>query len=219
MADLYVEEIRKVRPHGPYRLAGWSFAGLIVFEMAKRLEEAGETVDLAAIFDTQPFGGPEQPVLTYSLEEALRFFAIFIGMEDLGFLDEGASVADRLERILAFGKQNGNFPEGLTLEALDKRLELFVHNGNVLGRYRWEHNVKSDLQLFLVSELSKTGHTFVDPKGWEERTQGSVQVYQVAGDHNEMCQPPHVQVLAEAMTAAIAKADADRSNQGQQANA
>jgi acetoacetyl-CoA synthetase len=52
MAAAYIDEIRARQPAGPYSLAGYSFGGLIALEMACRLREAGEEVDLLALFET-----------------------------------------------------------------------------------------------------------------------------------------------------------------------
>lgn len=52
MAALYVKEIRKVRPHGPYFLGGYCMGGTIAFEMARQLDAEGETIALLALFDT-----------------------------------------------------------------------------------------------------------------------------------------------------------------------
>src|SRR4029450_8700779 len=52
MADAYLAAIRDVQPGGPYALAGYSFGGLIAYEMACRLRDAGEQVDALALFDT-----------------------------------------------------------------------------------------------------------------------------------------------------------------------
>ncbi|NGO44964.1 non-ribosomal peptide synthase/polyketide synthase [Streptomyces ureilyticus] len=63
MAAQYVARIREVRPHGPYRLVGWSFGGLVTQEMAVQLQEAGEEVELLMLLDTYPRdpGGSERP--------------------------------------------------------------------------------------------------------------------------------------------------------------
>jgi phthiocerol/phenolphthiocerol synthesis type-I polyketide synthase E len=64
MAACYVEAVRELRPHGPYRLLGWSFGGLVAYEMARQLSRAGERVDLLALLDTplpQVFGGASPP--------------------------------------------------------------------------------------------------------------------------------------------------------------
>ena len=52
MAALYLQEIRSVQPNGPYALGGFSFGGLVAYEMACRLAAAGEQVDVLALIDT-----------------------------------------------------------------------------------------------------------------------------------------------------------------------
>jgi phthiocerol/phenolphthiocerol synthesis type-I polyketide synthase E len=52
MAALYVREIRKVQPHGPYLLGGYCMGGIIAFEMAQQLQADGERIALLALFDT-----------------------------------------------------------------------------------------------------------------------------------------------------------------------
>ena len=42
MAALYLSEIRRVQPHGPYLLGGYSGGGVIAFEMARQLRQQGE---------------------------------------------------------------------------------------------------------------------------------------------------------------------------------
>jgi thioesterase domain-containing protein len=54
MAAYYVDAIRRFRPRGPYRLGGWSFGGVVAWEMARQLRAAGEAVDLLALLDTSP---------------------------------------------------------------------------------------------------------------------------------------------------------------------
>jgi len=54
IADDYLRQIRRVRPHGPYRLLGWSFGGLVAHAIATRLQDAGEPVELLAMMDSFP---------------------------------------------------------------------------------------------------------------------------------------------------------------------
>jgi amino acid adenylation domain-containing protein len=53
MADDYLAEIRKMFPEGPYHLAGYSSGGLTAFEIARRLEAAGEPPASLTLIDTQ----------------------------------------------------------------------------------------------------------------------------------------------------------------------
>jgi phthiocerol/phenolphthiocerol synthesis type-I polyketide synthase E len=52
MAALYLKEIRRVQPHGPYFLGGYCGGGTIAFEVAQQLRTDGEPVALLALFDT-----------------------------------------------------------------------------------------------------------------------------------------------------------------------
>ncbi|MEU5844166.1 amino acid adenylation domain-containing protein [Rhodococcus sp. NPDC047139] len=51
-AARYVDEIRKVKPDGPYHLLGWSVGGTIAHEMAAQLRELGEQVGAVVLLDT-----------------------------------------------------------------------------------------------------------------------------------------------------------------------
>jgi thioesterase domain-containing protein/acyl carrier protein len=52
MATLYVKEIRRVQPHGPYFLGGYCMGGTIAFEVAQQLRTEGEQIAILALFDT-----------------------------------------------------------------------------------------------------------------------------------------------------------------------
>src|SRR5690606_3357299 len=52
MAAHYISEIRQKQPHGPYYLGGYSGGGVIAFEMAKQLTEAGESVGALVFLDS-----------------------------------------------------------------------------------------------------------------------------------------------------------------------
>ncbi|MDA0567790.1 amino acid adenylation domain-containing protein [Streptomonospora sp. S1-112] len=64
VADLaahYVARVRRLRPHGPYRLAGWSFGGAVAHAMAALLAREGERVELLALLDAYPPGALPDP--------------------------------------------------------------------------------------------------------------------------------------------------------------
>jgi thioesterase domain-containing protein len=52
MASRGAAAIALVQPHGPYRLVGYSFGGLVAIETARLLRERGEEVELLALVDT-----------------------------------------------------------------------------------------------------------------------------------------------------------------------
>jgi fatty-acyl-CoA synthase len=52
MARYYVEELVERVPDGPYHLCGWSFGGIVAFEMATELEARGHRVASLTLLDT-----------------------------------------------------------------------------------------------------------------------------------------------------------------------
>ncbi|MEM1443845.1 MAG: thioesterase domain-containing protein [Verrucomicrobiota bacterium] len=51
MAARYIAELRKVQPEGPYFLCGYSFGGIVAFEMACQLQQAGAEIGFLGIID------------------------------------------------------------------------------------------------------------------------------------------------------------------------
>jgi thioesterase domain-containing protein len=60
-ARRYVEELRGVQRAGPYQLIGYSFGGVMAYEMARQLLESGDRVSFLGLLDT-PAPGYEFPL-------------------------------------------------------------------------------------------------------------------------------------------------------------
>jgi acyl-CoA synthetase (AMP-forming)/AMP-acid ligase II/thioesterase domain-containing protein len=56
MAARYLTEIRRLQPHGPYYLGGYSMGGVAAFEIAQQLRRDGQQVNLLAILDSSAPG-------------------------------------------------------------------------------------------------------------------------------------------------------------------
>ncbi|QBG88211.1 amino acid adenylation domain-containing protein [Xanthomonas oryzae] len=52
LAARLLRHLRAVQPHGPYRVAGWSFGGLLAYEIATQLLAADELVEFVGLIDT-----------------------------------------------------------------------------------------------------------------------------------------------------------------------
>ncbi|KAJ5784444.1 polyketide synthase [Penicillium pulvis] len=66
VSELYIREIRRRRPHGPYALGGWSVGGIFAYHVAQQLASAGETVtDLILIDCPVPRGLDHLPSRYY----------------------------------------------------------------------------------------------------------------------------------------------------------
>ncbi|MGH3854044.1 MAG: amino acid adenylation domain-containing protein, partial [Pseudonocardiaceae bacterium] len=83
LAARYVDEIRRVAPHGPYHLVGWSVGGLIAHEIAVLLQSSGERVDLLAVLDSYPLADhPMEPPSADRAAEAVRREASAFQLDD-----------------------------------------------------------------------------------------------------------------------------------------
>lgn len=76
VAAVFVREIRRIQPRGPYRLGGWSIGGSYAFEAAHQLiEQHGEAVDHLVLIDAPcPKTLPPLPVGTIDVLERIGAF-------------------------------------------------------------------------------------------------------------------------------------------------
>lgn len=88
MAALYVKEIRKLKPHGPYFLCGYCMGGTVAFEVAQQLRAGGEVIALLALFDTiesSSLGRPSFWAQSYYNGQRLMFHtANFLSLDSEG---------------------------------------------------------------------------------------------------------------------------------------
>ncbi|MCU1679489.1 MAG: hypothetical protein JWQ81_228 [Amycolatopsis sp.] len=97
-------DLRRIQPSGPYRLLGWSFGGFLAFEAAKRLDLAGERVELLGMVDPILPLPPETGLSeVHLLERRFARFGEFLessygGSVELPFAERSAGPALRPRR-------------------------------------------------------------------------------------------------------------------------
>jgi len=177
MAERYIREIRRVQPEGPYRIGGYSFGGLVAYEMAQQLEAQQEEVALLALFDTYP-GKME------SRSSQLRnLFTL------------------PLKEQAAFILKKGSF----VLMTLRKRLELQMlprplrNVRQACAKAAAGYSVQpysGQVTLFRVAE--KSVGSLNDPYAiWWKVAAGGVDLREISGDHLSLLKEPQVRLLAE----------------------
>ena len=80
MAAEYLRAVKARQADGPYYLCGYSFGGLVAFEMARRLRESGDEVALVGLFDTMmsPLRRPLRSWLSIMRRRVAHFAASVI---------------------------------------------------------------------------------------------------------------------------------------------
>ncbi|KIJ15165.1 hypothetical protein PAXINDRAFT_77684 [Paxillus involutus ATCC 200175] len=54
MVSCYAAAVKRTQPHGPYAIAGYSYGGVVAFEVAKRLEAMGDEVKFTGLINIPP---------------------------------------------------------------------------------------------------------------------------------------------------------------------
>jgi amino acid adenylation domain-containing protein len=198
MAEAYLLEVREVQPHGPYLLGGYSGGGIVAFEMARRLTEAGEEVGLLALLETF------HPYVKMRLTLADRVATM--RKERLGYLKR---FANRPAAIVRQWWERHRIEECLrsakTVPLALRSNHLMMNFGAATARYRpspWTGRAT----LF----RAKTPDDFyrhVGPRyGWEEHVLGGVDLEFVPGDHNTLVLDANAVAFVRSLNAAIQRA-------------
>jgi amino acid adenylation domain-containing protein len=54
MAKAHLQDLRAVRPHGPYIVGGFCLGGIVAYELAQQLVAKGESVEMLLLIDAEP---------------------------------------------------------------------------------------------------------------------------------------------------------------------
>jgi amino acid adenylation domain-containing protein len=176
MAERYIQEVRKVQPEGPYRIGGYSFGGLVAYEMAQQLEALGEDTALLALFDTYPGkvesrGSQLKNLLALPLKERVSFV-----------LKKGTFVLMTLRKRLE-------------LQMLPRALR---NVKQACSKAAGDYDVKpysGQVTLFRVKE--KSVGSLHDPYAiWWRMAAGGVDLREISGDHLSLLKEPQVRLFA-----------------------
>ncbi|MCP6760032.1 MAG: thioesterase domain-containing protein [Fischerella sp. CENA71] len=92
MASSYIESVFSVQKEGPYYLGGWSFGGVVAFEMARQIKERGHHVDLVILIDSYNFSAFS---LQTAKSEEIEYFLSEQGLDPT--TEEGKKLQFELE--------------------------------------------------------------------------------------------------------------------------
>ncbi len=206
MAADYLRQLRAAQPAGPYRLGGWSMGGVVAFEMARRLAEAGEAVELLTLVDSVLAAGP------HAADELvlLRDFALHLGMapERLAAQEAAARTLEpdaRLDLLRAAALEAGVVPLDLDLAGIRRLYGVYRANVRALRRYRPGSYPGSAVLLRASGEAGRPDSAAA-AGGWDRHIMGGVEVRPVPGDHFGLLREPHVRSLARELADSLERA-------------
>jgi len=214
----YIADMRKVQPHGPYRIAGWCAAGPLAVEISRQLILAGEEVALLELFDSW------LPGYADSLEKAERsqsYVKILLGkfVRYKAKLN-GLSMTDRLKylwRVAARTSKEARdqfyINHWSRMNDVSRKLNMplpqFMHNTTLqtfaaMKEFRAESMPVRVTLIRATDSRQLPGGT--NTCGWEKVAELGVDVLWAPGDHETMFRGANLQITAKLVNGSLEKA-------------
>ncbi len=216
MAALYVDEIKKVQPHGPYYLGGYCLGGTIALEMAQQLRASGQEVAIVALFDTVNWARLRKrnsiDLLRYHVERIYFHAKNFLLLDFPGkrrFLREKWKVL--LSRTVVW--------KGFLLSRFSVDKAVNTSESHLLARL-WKMNDQASLAYIpkpypgrIADFRPKDQYSLYEEPdvNWNGVVLGALDVHHLPVYPAGMLLEPFVADLAKALRAAIERANADIS--------
>jgi thioesterase domain-containing protein/acyl carrier protein len=210
LAVLYLADIRKTQPQGPYQLAGFCFGGTVAYEVARRLTEMGETVSLvvliqavnASYYRNLPLMQSVRYRFKYAYDKSSKYGGRLVRGEWGEFYQGIRDIISWRKRKKQSSSSRSEPELGKNGDSQDiyDNIALLATLGDTfapkpyLGRI---HLIRADTQ---GAEL-ENDMTF----GWQAVARGGVEVCTLPGNHYTLLEKPNVAKVAEKVGSWLAK--------------
>jgi tyrocidine synthetase-3 len=220
IAGKYVDSMKRVQPHGPYSIVGWSLGGTVAFEMALQLERLGETITFLGLIDAPgPQKDTQEDLVPFTLESELDFVKDYIPEGDIKERFKKISQLDALWSDIAAYLYAKNFDVdiikraiiGYGMQALPNFNQLgigetiyYLNLGRSLSRARANYTPGEKIQTRLhFIKASQSPDIFID--NWRDYCIQPIQCREVTGDHYSILREPTSGQVAGIFNAALEK--------------
>lgn len=201
MAADYISEIVAANPDGPYALGGFSYGGIVAYEMARQLMAQGKEVKILIQFDTYVY-----PSYYYSnpLMKKILLTSHFIGKLVYLSFDMFASKKHFIRRKELLKVQISGFFLKLK-HGKEKQYEMQF---NVPYKMEQNHAIATkaytitpqDIVIDLFRAMEEVNfvhdHKFL---GWKKLGRKGIRRHMVPGNHVDMFEKPNVDALATSL--------------------
>jgi thioesterase domain-containing protein len=179
-------------PTGPVNLLGWSYGGLVAFELAQQLVREGREVGQLALLDAPAPAAPRLDRAVASVATVLA--AAWPYLRAYG----------RLRRLAARAIARATAADHPTVQldapALRPMLDLFMASAGAARRYR-ARPYPGALTLLRTGDPAAWGHDRT--LGWLTLASAGVEVVPIPGGHMTLLRRPHVDTLAAELRARL----------------
>ena len=198
IAAHYIASIMAQNPDGPYALAGYSFGGIIAFEMARQLEALGKEVKMLAMFDTYAYRSPYyDPMLVKLYKRGLFFIKrlLYTMSFSNGFkytiTEKGTKIKRKITRIywkLRYGKNQTH-----------AGIFGYSNKVDVMNEYAGKHYQLKPYNIAIEVFRAETQTFYLDDReylGWKPYALKGVHINSIPGEHNTIFKAPNDKIFA-----------------------
>lgn len=201
IADEYLAKVESVKPEGPYSLCGYSFGGVVSYEMAQRLYSRNIEVEKLILFDTP---NPAQELENkYSLSQRAQVNWEFLGEEKvgkrIGTIAKRASkgVVSKLKHRREVKHAMTCLENGTPVSDYVRLIQIREVHTRMIERYV---PIPYAGKMTLLRATGPNDYCYYSPQlGWEGLVEGGIQVVETPGTHLEIFDEPYVGSLGERM--------------------
>ncbi|WP_272419266.1 amino acid adenylation domain-containing protein [Polyangium jinanense] len=198
MAQHYVDALLETHPGGAIRLLGWSFGGLVAFEMARELSARGVPVEEVILVDTHLPSRMQDPgdvslALLFAREHGMTLSS----EEECRLLV--ASPAERDARLAALAVEQGIFPASMAETILRRTLGVYEAHLRALRTYVPRNAAVRTSLLRATGALAveEDVSSFKDPTGGWSELVPTITTWDLPCDHFSVLRPPLVDHVAK----------------------
>jgi phthiocerol/phenolphthiocerol synthesis type-I polyketide synthase E len=213
MAAVYVKEIRKLQPAGPYFISGYCMGGTVAYEVAQQLQRTGETVAMLALFDTMNWH--EIPLHPWSkgwywTQRILFHAGSFFGLDFAGKKEFFQEKLEVLGNRMPVWQGKLQYVLGRQSSGVESHSQLLAQIWQLNDKASWNYIAKAFPGVITDIRPAKQYWMFDKPEyKWKRLAQGGETVVVLPVNPASMLVEPFVEHLAnavrQAMDAAISR--------------
>lgn len=195
------QHIKRVQPHGPYAITGYSLDTAVGFEVAELLESNGDEVAICGALNSPPHVTPLVQPLDWTAAAVLVSYFIELipqaQMPELTKSLQGHSKTYIVKRLLEVARPFQRQKLSLDPEQLLAIVNVTDNFGSLAKVYQPEghvgkvdvfyctplHSVEKDRASWLRDRLSR----------WQDFLRGQIELHECEGDHADMLNPTYVE--------------------------
>ncbi|MGI9319481.1 MAG: thioesterase domain-containing protein, partial [bacterium] len=210
MAASYIQEIKRVKPTGPYNLCGMCFGGLIAFEIAQQLVESGDKVGALIVFDA---GGPQMKNSSAPSSASIRTKFRYSRTAPLIVKVFKHLKTGRLLRLaknyiyttpIVYNLLN-RFREKNTEQSARERIKQVRLNQTFLTRQYRAKEYQGRVSFLYSEQFKNSEKTQFELSLWSAACGGRLESFLVSGHHRSILEPPQVYEVAEIVKSVLHK--------------